>query len=121
MVLFLISLWIPMSSHAFMERADWIHQEATEQDSDHHHDHDGADGICVRTASHIEVPQPDFGGWVTPLAAAEFWYAASAVVDSEAAEANGPAPPGAAPPELSQTWHFSYRTALPARAPSYLS
>jgi hypothetical protein len=33
----------------------------------------------------------------------------------------GPSPPGVAPPELSHCWQFSFRAALPARAPSIAS
>jgi hypothetical protein len=51
----------------------------------------------------------------------EFGLAALAVVDGSVSEASGPAPPGVAPPEFPQTWHFVSRTALPARAPTYLS
>jgi hypothetical protein len=36
-------------------------------------------------------------------------------------ELQGPAPPGAAPPFLLQSWQFSHRAAVPVRAPSSIS
>ena len=90
-------------------------------DSQHDDDHDAADGICVNPTSHVQAPQPSLAVSLAPLADLEFWLAASAVVDRSVTEASGPAPPGVAPPELPQTWHFSLRTSLPARAPSVLA
>src|SRR6185436_7043299 len=100
-----------------MEDAGMIHTA----DSQHDDDHDAADGLCVNAATHVQTPQPTFALIPGPAAAVEFWVAAMAVVDGSVMEASGPAPPGVAPPELPQTWHFVSRTALPARAPSVIS
>src|SRR5437762_3426058 len=100
-----------------MEESGVIHTA----DSQHDDDHDAADGLCVNVTSHVQAPQPDLHVLFAPLAQLELWLAASAVVDGSVAEASGPAPPGVAPPELPQTWHFSLRTSLPARAPSLIS
>jgi hypothetical protein len=115
-VLLLLAFWVPASSHALMEHAGLIHT------ADAHHDehHDAADGICVNASGHVQAPQPLHVAFA-PLAQLEVWLAATAILDGSVAEASGPAPPGVAPPELPQTWHFVSRTALPARAPSYLS
>ncbi len=90
-------------------------------DSQHDDDHDGADGLCVNATTHVQAPQPSLAASLAPTAELEFWLAASAVVDGSVLEADGPALPGVAPPELPQTWHFVSRSALPARAPSCLS
>ena len=116
-VLLLLAFWVPATSHALLEDAGVIHTA----DSQHSDDHDAADGICVNAASHAQAPQPSLHVSLAPLAQLELWLAASAVRDGSVAEASGPAPPGVAPPELPQTWHFVCRTALPARAPSSLS
>ena len=114
-----LAIWLPATQHALMEQAGLIHQGTA--GSQHDDDHDAADGICVNAASHVQAPQSSPHVSFPPLAQLELWLAASAVLDGSVAEASGPAPPGVAPPELPQTWHFSLRTSLPARAPSYLS
>src|SRR5437867_13457774 len=113
----MLAFWVPATSHALLEQAGWIHQETA--GSHHDDDHDAADGICVNATSHVQTPQ--FSLTVAPLAGFQLWLASCcAVLDGSAVEASGPAPPGVAPPELSQTWHFVSRTALPARAPSLI-
>ena len=89
-------------------------------DSQHDDDHDAADGLCINTTTHVAALQLSLTLSVAALADVEFWPA-FAVVDGSVAEASGPSPPGVAPPELPQTWHFTSRTALPARAPSVIS
>ena len=116
-VLVWLALWVPATSHALLEQAGVIHTP----DSQHDDDHDAADGLCVNATTHVAAPQFILAVSPAPLAEVEFWLAACAVIDGSVAEASGPAPPGVAPPELQQTWHFVSRTALPARAPSYLS
>jgi len=116
-VLWLLTLWVPATSHALLESAGLIHTS----DSQHDDDHDAADGLCVNAASHVQAPQANLHVSFAPLVQFEVWLAATAVVDGSVLEATGPAPPGAAPPELPQTWHFISRTALPARAPSLTS
>ncbi len=117
LTVFLLAFWLPATSHALMEHAGMIHTA----DSQHDDDHDAADGICVNATSHVQAPQPSLAVSVAPLAGFQLWLAICAVVDGSVPEPSGPAPPGVAPPELSQTWHFSLRMSLPARAPSYLS
>ena len=113
----MLAFWVPATSHALLEQAGMIHTA----DSQHDDDHDAADGLCVNAASHVQAPQPSLHVSFAPLVQLELWLAASAVVDGSVLEASGPAPPGVAPPQLPQTWHFASRMALPARAPSYLS
>ena len=116
-VLVVLAFWLPATSHALLENAGVIHTA----DSQHDDDHDAADGLCVNAATHVQVPQANLHLSSAPLVQFEVWLAASAGVDGSVLEATGPAPPGVAPPELPQTWHFISRAALPARAPSYLS
>jgi len=115
-VLVVLAFWLPATSHALLENAGVIHTA----DSQHDDDHDAADGLCVNAASHVQAPQPNLHVSLAPLASLDFWLATCAILDGSVAEAIGPAPPGVAPPELPQTWHFSLRTSLPARAPSFL-
>ena len=116
-VLLLLALLVLATSHALLEQAGVIHTA----DSQHDNDHDAADGLCVNATTHVAAPQFSLAVSPAPLAEVEFWLATCAVIDGSVAEASGPAPPGVAPPELPQIWHFVSRTALPARAPSYLS
>jgi len=116
-VLLMLAFWLPATSHALLEQAGVIHTE----DSQHDDDHDAADGLCVNATTHVQTPQPTFTLVAGPAADLEFWLAVLDIVDGSVAEASGPAPPGVAPPELPQTWHFVSRTALPARAPSLIS
>ena len=118
-VLLLLAFWLPATSHALLEQVGVIHQEtAGSQNED---DHDAADGLCVNAATHVQAPPASLAVIFAPMAEPEFWLAASAVVDGSVAEASGPAPPCLAPPELAQTWHFSSRMSLQARAPSSLA
>jgi hypothetical protein len=116
-VLLLLAFWVPGTSHALLEQAGIIHTA----DAHHDDDHDAADGLCVNAATQVQALPPSLYLSFEPLVQHELWLAASGVVDGSVLEASGPAPPGVAPPELPQTWHFSSRTALPARAPSLIS
>ena len=120
-------LFLPASSHPLLELAGWIHEEAYHHhhngdDAEHHHhpvsnDHDAADGICRLESGGIDAPIPTNGAW---------WlvgYALWSILDSVVVEPpfSGPSPPGTAPPEIQVSWQFSYRAAVPVRAPSFLS
>ncbi len=140
-VLLLVALWLPASSHALLEHAGFIHHEHEhahehEPHSDfHHHDahphpepdgrhehngdnHAAADGLCLLASAKVQVPTPDFttaDGWLTAV------LLPLPDDDSGTANHSGLSPPGTAPPELPHIWQFSFRTALPARAPSLVS
>lgn len=133
--LLLLAVWLPASSHAFLQYVGFIHQthehdDAADadrhSDADHHpdaehpHEHDAdthaaADGLCVASTAKVQLEQPI-------LVAAPYWLAVAALICVEipsASEAHsGLSPPGVAPPDLSPRWQFSFRTALPVRAPS---
>jgi hypothetical protein len=120
----LVAVWLPASSHALLEYFDLIHQVHADHDADstgsHEHDsdnHEAADGHCLLSSTHVSVPLPDALAvpvFVCPL---DFW---SSELHVEL-QPSGLAPPGTAPPQLSHRWQFSFRTALPARAPSLIS
>jgi hypothetical protein len=133
-VLLLVAIWLPASSHALLQHAGFIHQQHEDEhdphsDADHHGDSDGrhehdadnhaaADGLCLLAMGKLQVPAP-------PFVATLGWLLVALLPPS--AQANGMAfhtglsPPGTTPPELSHIWQFSFRTALPVRAPSHPS
>ena len=126
-VLALLALWVPASSHALLEHAGWIHHH--EEDADHGHDHDSdhgpakgtdhdaADGICRVETGSLDVPGPKICyAWVL----GDFALCGLSFL-AEEPDYSGPSPPGTAPPEIRVSWQFSYRAALPIRAPSLLS
>ena len=118
----LLALWLPSTSHALLEESGWIHSPHTDTDRapDTDNDHDAADGICLAASTDVQVPQPELTGGLL-LAWATFSLTLTALFEASIALPNGPDPPGAAPPELSQTWQFSFRASLPPRAPSPIS
>jgi len=119
--MFLLALWVPMASHELLELCGWIHVAATTDSGEaHDDDHDAADGVCQVASTHIQVPQPPLSGELLP-GLIDFSGSLSVLCEAALALPNGPDPPGAAPPELSQTWQFSFRASLAARAPSLIS
>ena len=119
----LLALWLPATSHALLEQAGWIHTEHADADgdSDTDNDHDVADGICRAASTDVQVPQPELTGPPMPISSLDFSLGLAALLQASLAAPNGPDPPGAAPPELSHTWQFSFRASLPPRAPSPIS
>jgi hypothetical protein len=113
-VLLMLALWMPATSHALLESAEMIHQPHADADSDHSdNDHDAADGLvllpssvnapamsaallCVRPVVVFVLPEPIEIGLTDRI-------------DS-----------GTSPP-LPNIWQFVHRAALPARAPSFAS
>jgi len=79
-----------------------------------------ADGICHVASNDVQVPQPELNNG-SLMAAGSFSLMLTALFEAAPVLANGPDPPGAAPPELSHTWQFSFRASLPPRAPSLIS
>ena len=130
LVLALLALWVPASSHALLEHAGWIHEHHHEEAADHDHDHDAdhgpakgtdhdaADGICRVESGSVDAPAPQICHvWL--LSAFALCGDLSSL--TEEPDYSGPSPPGTAPPEVRVSWQFSYRAALPVRAPSLLS
>ncbi|MBI3415691.1 MAG: hypothetical protein HY043_10310 [Verrucomicrobia bacterium] len=118
--IFLLALWLPATSHPLLEQAGWIHTPHADGVPDTDKDHDAADGLCRIASTDVHVPQPELSGGIL-LSSLDFFSTLVALVDASLALPNGPAPPGAAPPELSHTWQFAFRASLPPRAPSLIS
>jgi hypothetical protein len=123
--LLLAALWLPASSHALLEHFELIHHVHAdhEEDSDDSHEHGtnnhaAADGLCLAPSVKTPLSKPVA---VVPLP----WLAVALLNTAQNFFALpsqfGPSPPGTAPPELSHCWQFSFRAALPARAPSLAS
>jgi hypothetical protein len=134
LVLLLVAMWLPASSHALLQQAGWIHQMHDHEsdvhsnadhseDSDGRHEHDmdnhaAADGLCLVASVKVQLSVPDFvsaPGWLT------LGLSTSSIEPDGNVIHSGLSPPGVAPPELQHQWQFSLRTALPARAPSRIS
>jgi hypothetical protein len=119
-----LALWLPASSHALLESAGLIHQRHADHDTDssgsHEHDadnHDAADGHCVLSSTDVHALAPSAVATAFPGVVGLDWASEQHVV----LQPSGLAPPGTAPPQLSHRWQFSFRTALPPRAPSLIS
>jgi len=121
----LVALWLPVSSHAFLEYAGLIHQRHGDHEADSsgspEHDsdrHEAADGHCVLSSPHVGIPMPDAVATQSLFCWLGLKWTSHLHVELQP---SGIPPPGTAPPQFSQRWQFSFRTALPARAPSLFS
>jgi hypothetical protein len=123
--LLLAALWLPASSHVLLEHFEVIHHVHADHDegSDGSHEHDAdnhaaADGLCLAPSVKTPLAKPVA---VVPLP----WLAVALLNTAQDFCArpshSGPSPPGTAPPEFSHRWQFSFRAALPVRAPSLAS
>lgn len=110
--LLLVALWFPASSHAWLETAGLIHSA---QDGHHETSHEAANGHC-------QFEQPDSGPhspvlnalpWIAPVLKGLF------VLLPPTSPVRLIPCCSTAPPELTRTWQFSERMALPGRAPSF--
>ena len=121
----LVAIWLPASSHVILETFGLIHEAHADHDSDstgsHEHDddnHSAADGNCLLTPTGIKVPAPQHGFTLFLIS----YLATEWAFDLDRHQIpSGLAPPCTTPPELCHRWQFSFRTALPARAPSFVS
>ena len=123
--LLLVTVWLPASSHALLEHFEWIHQVHGDHDADsggsNEHDtdnHEATDGHCALSSTHVSVSVPDTVASPFLLTTLGLEWASELHAEPHP---SGLAPPGTAPPLLSHCWQFSFRTALPARAPSLIS
>ena len=115
--LLLVALWVPTTAHCLFEAAGIIEGDGC----------CGADGDCsspscqascsiLESATyHLPKSDPD-----TPVLIA-VWLACEFSVTTEATPQDELILVSDAPPELSATWQFVSRAALPVRAPSILS
>jgi hypothetical protein len=122
---FMVAAWLPASSHSLLEYAGLIHERHADHDTDssgsHEHDsdnHEAADGKFASSSCHVSVPQPDAVAMPMLFCVLGLNWVSELHVERQP---SGLAPPGTAPPQFSHCWQFSFRTALPARAPSLIS
>ena len=120
--LLLAAFWLPASSHPLLEYAGLIHGHHADHDVDssgsHEHNsdnHEAADGKCALSLTYVRVPLPDAVAVPMLIGALGWNWMSELHVEPQP---SGLAPPGTAPPQPSHGWQFSFRTALPARAPS---
>jgi len=109
-------LWVPMTSHCAWENFGGLQMfqcAPAAEKSDCSNDGD----TCVTVES---------GGYKVPDATLDVpmpWFAIVLfqLPPPFAALSRQISPPTAAPPEISASWPFAFRTALPSRAPSFVS
>jgi hypothetical protein len=111
--LLLAGLWLPVTSHEFLESAGFIHQAGLASDAGPAHD--AADGLCQPTdaATQLRAPTLLSPPWLVTLlettVVGVMPGAATAVFRRPARpydEASG------------RPWHFALRQAVPGRAPA---
>lgn len=122
-VMLLLAIWPAVTSHALLEQAGLIHVV--------HDDHHASDGSHEHNADHHAFADGDYTSatGAKSLKKPESTLISTALLqtlpDTSAFLAEndspGPAPPGTAPPLLQKSWYFLLRTALPVRAPSFIS
>lgn len=121
----LLAFWPVLTSHVLLQHWGVIHEiHAHHDDSDGSHEH-GPDNHALADGDYLR------GSSSTPAIKSLAPVSSNPVVRATLLALNfcierdlwsgGRAPPGAAPTELSHTWQFSFRAALPARAPSHSS
>ncbi len=124
LTLLLVAIWLPASSHVFLETFDLIHGQHADQghddhscpDGSHDHDsadHDAADGLCRPVSFEVKFS--------VPSAVVSTLLIGLLTVEGMGRRPESPALSSHALQELSKGWQFSFRTALPARAPSFVS
>ena len=119
LAIMLAVLWVPIASHCLLEDAGLIHHSDC-CNSDGDNDHDAADGICQVEKAGFQLPKfqrvlaealPYF---LTPQLTLDSLLRVEAIPPDILSRAGPPA-------ALRGTWQFSFRTALPPRAPSFVS
>jgi hypothetical protein len=108
----LLVAWFPASSHAWLETAGLIHSA---RDAHQETNHEAANGHCQLAHGDltVKIPMNSAQPWLAVI------IATVPVIAVPAAFVSVPPLGSTAPPELSRTWQFAERTALPGRAPSF--
>ena len=113
LVLLMLALWVPATSHALLESAGLIHQAHADSDSDGDHDHEAADGVVLLPSS-VNAPGMS-AALVYALPMIVFLLPEPIEIRLTDRIDSGTSPP------LPNIWQFVHRTALPVRAPSFVS
>lgn len=140
----LVALWPAVTSHTLLTHGGIIHVvhpdehgerhgDAGHQHLSHaqHHEHDHDEGSHEHNGDNHAFADGDyrptsvtklvFKPFLSVLFTAGSTIAVPVQVCEHLVDSPGPAPPGSIPQILQQTWQFSNRTAVPGRAPSFLS
>jgi hypothetical protein len=114
--LFLAAIWLPATSHTWLESAGIIHHHDHDGDEDHGASHEAADGCYRLQSTGVAVKAPTlFTETVLPILETQVVI----VSPSVARVAGVPRTRGTSPPELFRRWQFTERAALPSRPPSF--
>ena len=118
----LVLAWLPAGSLCLMESAGFIEKgDCCSKDSDHAAPRKtGCDKPCGVLAAGKYLFQQNHLILSAPVIAIPD-FCTPAVLDIQPPPGIGRDAPATAPPELVGCWHFSCRTALPPRAPSFVS
>ena len=112
----LLAIWLPATSLCLLERANWLsNDECCPSSSEQAPTKDG-NNCCVLASA------PYKAGDTRPIAPLAILLSFFTVAEPLAA-LDEPLHPALSlsPPDLPNTWQFSFRTALPPRAPSLVS
>ena len=107
-------LWVPITSHCAWENVPGLQLFQCATDTEQDSDCNGDACVQVESASY-KVSETQTSVPAPPLMVL-FQFALL-----EMLPAQQPLPVTAAPPEIPSGWQFSFRTALPPRAPSFVS
>lgn len=116
----MLTLFAFASSHPLLEGLGLIHQEGThtEGPASPDSDHALADGKCQFNSSRDEIQKSLANGGFN---LAEILALACVLQLEDLSSQASVEIAGSPPPKLGTSWQFSFRTALPARAPSLIS
>ena len=119
--LLLLALWVPVSMHCTLETMPTFSflQCCCGEDEGQQQAGDCEEDVCGAVESgcyKIEDNPTLAAGLVVMLVLATDWVTEAASNAASLIEV-----PSTPPPELPRVWQFSYRTALPPRAPSFVA
>ncbi len=121
----LATLWVGAGAHCLLEALPGLeflsccqHPEAEKSPAHHENDCEG-DGCSAIESGLYQAEKPQAAP-VKPLLGLIAWLSA-APDDTPGRAARSVVPISPSPPELLRVWQFSLRTALPPRAPSFIS
>ena len=121
-VLALVALWLPVSVHCQLEQLPGLeflsccdHEDTT---APHQDDDCEGDGCAVVESGLYKTEERQNSLTAPNFPPVKFQSPQTPITSAPAVRAFVH---GTAPPELSCIWQFSFRTALPPRAPSFVS
>jgi hypothetical protein len=120
--LMLLALWMPATSLCLIERAGWFANDnccPSSSQSAPNSQSSGEATCCALASATYEANNNQTVAVASPIVAFLVLWDLTAVVE----ELNTPQSVSLSPspPDLPVTWQFSLRTALPPRAPSFVS